>query len=545
MNIKKLTIDQTKRLNEISNELRHDYNLFVDEISKHHSGDEYWWMTKFANRNTSWDDTFKRICTYFLCKEEMIKEECNEIIVDTIGMKKSLAQLDKKNVKIIYRFSIKNETTARLNNIRQVVNDVIDVMASRYYVNKGNKVKNNKKVSLLVVTPVVSSCFDENVFKDGYFNSIEKYVKTDFYCIPYLVKTDGKSWKDFIEKTKRINTREQIFSDSYGKWYDFIYYIVFLRKCRKYSKSTYTFDGDDISAIIKESLLRQHDMIRTVCDYKAFDRMLDCVDARNLVLWYEARPIDNLMAYSYHRHKKEGRSIGYIGYPISEQMLGVRVTQEQQRQHACPSIITVTGEKYKKEICEFNKKINVKVVPSMRDQYCRIEHNKRIAHRFTVLVTLPYFERESRAILELINEYCNIVKDIEIHVKMHPANKSLKVENYIDSKLNFTPKYVSGALKECAKEADVVVSTKSSSIMEIIFGGIPLICVCVPGELAETYIPSDINKNTYSIVYDTSDMVSAIDKVMLKKEDNNSDINIESYSCTIKKDSFKIFFDNI
>lgn len=325
------------------------------------------------------------------------------------------------------------------------------------------------------------------------------------------MRCDPRSWKAFTKQLKKTLDENYVYHECFGKWYDSLFFIKYIIKCYFFSKKKYIFDGIDISPLIKESLMNFSGMLNTFCDYKSFDRLTRKIKINRLVIWYEARPMDNAMAMIYRRNNPEGKCIGYMGYPLSEYFLGQKITVEQQRQNACPNIMAVTGENYINEIIEFNPDVKVITAPCLRNRYYKV---KRVPHdKFTILVAVSYYVEDAQLMIGIINEYCNIREDIDVRIKMHPSNIAYSIEDYYKKSLYFTPKYVSGKLLDCAIDADIVFTARSASSMEIICGGIPLICLCRPGELQETSIAKDVNTNLYSIIYNSEDFIKAVDNI--------------------------------
>ena len=59
-----MTIEDTKRINELFDEYSDKYTEFVDDLSEKHNRCEFWWVTVFASRNIYLSNAYWRFVLY-------------------------------------------------------------------------------------------------------------------------------------------------------------------------------------------------------------------------------------------------------------------------------------------------------------------------------------------------------------------------------------------------------------------------------------------------------------------------------------------------
>lgn len=106
LDLTNLSVEQTKKLNKIAYGIRREYAEFLDEYSLEHKGDIYWWMTPLMSRNIEYDYTLKKIAFLHLCIDEIENNECQQLIVDSIGLFKVLRKIYKKKRYILNTYTV-------------------------------------------------------------------------------------------------------------------------------------------------------------------------------------------------------------------------------------------------------------------------------------------------------------------------------------------------------------------------------------------------------------------------------------------------------
>ena len=130
----------------------------------------------------------------------------------------------------------------------------------------------------------------------------------------------------------------------------------------------------------------------------------------------------------------------------------------------------------------------------------------------------------------------NTQKPCKVLLKNHPVNSTATPVSYgimsDDCKLEF----VTGKLEDCVDESDVVISSVSTSTLEVLFAGIPLIIMYPRGRLGYTALPPKVHDGMYSVVYGERELSDALDYWLTTPSPDNSvlkDLLVEKNAETV------------
>ena len=107
-------------------------------------------------------------------------------------------------------------------------------------------------------------------------------------------------------------------------------------------------------------------------------------------------------------------------------------------------------------------------------------------------------------------------------IKNHPIYSEMTVEDYGCTNLSFAPEYVSGNLNDCLADVDIAIASMTSSSLEVLFSGTPLIIMVPRGQFGFTSLPEKVRNQMCSIVYDAVELSNAIDQIMDYGDFDNS-----------------------
>ena len=178
-----LTARDTRLLNEIAERLKKPYTLFIDECCRKYGDNPLFWATPLVSRNIYNDgDTFLSMCRVSLATERIknghvshittVLESEKKILETLVGSKiqvdtqerKSFARSLKKKIKI--SFSFITFCLQELSYMRHAGKTRCPVYA--------------RPISV-VITPVLSSCFNGQNYNDRYFSGITEFQNVIFF----------------------------------------------------------------------------------------------------------------------------------------------------------------------------------------------------------------------------------------------------------------------------------------------------------------------------------------------------------------------------
>jgi len=164
------------------------------------------------------------------------------------------------------------------------------------------------------------------------------------------------------------------------------------------------------------------------------------------------------------------------------------------------------------QIKRFYSKLNVITAPAFRfKSVWDLTEIQKINNKKIILVALPIAIKESIEILKLVTNAVKIGKydDIKFQIKSHPV---LDV-NKLKSKFGNLPdnfEFIEGNFKDCVAKTTMVLGNASSTCMETLAIGVPVIVIGSQSGLTQNPIPEDVNKDIWRICYTPKELTDAI-----------------------------------
>jgi len=355
----------------------------------------------------------------------------------------------------------------------------------------------------------------------------------------------NEKWREIADKVNSVNTYGFVHMREYLRWYDVFFYLKYRRYCGKLKKKDYYFGDYDISPIICASIdkeLHRQGYSYALAHYKATKRLVESVQIRKMILWYEARPVDIAISLAIRDSGRDIKVVGYIGYPLAECMLGQIPLKSQVDNSVVPEVISVPGSVYEGVIKEFAPSQRTIISPAFRVNNQGIKKNKHDG--FVLFLVLTYFPLINRSMIQIVNSYCRNSagsNDIRVLVKMHPTFAGKNIREFYSDELFFEPEYSDANIYDCLKDADLAFVAASSASMDAILSGTYLICLCEKGQLYYTSIAPGIGRDRYSIIFDYDDFEMAVNRaVEFNTSEVRSELDRERYFLSTNKENFRV-----
>lgn len=553
LNILMFGKQEHQRLNDIAADLQYTYSEALDCYYDMYGKDPYWWLINLTSRNLYADDSFYKLCLFKLITEKIECESYDEVILDSPEVAQTVKKyIKKKKLRIDVKISDRNDEDPE-DSVYNLLKKVFRILRDRLLSMRISprtiprlrlESPTPREIDVLAVDILLCSRIDGDRYDNRYCANMYDYYDGTLYCTPEIVNNTSDKRRVIEKKINGIKSHNFVFLQNYIRWYDYFKYISYHIYCNRLMRKKFFLLGDDVSPIIKASIHKSGMDYRTISTYIAMRRLASAIPIRKAIIWYEARPIDFAFSLALRDANVNINRVGYISYPLSEFMLGQSPTSGQVRNRVTPDVISVPGEAYKSVIIKFCLEQKVIIVPSFRrdikNEDC--DKNRNIN---TLLVVMSYFRDESQKMLGMINEYCKRHEtDINIHIKMHPVHAEKRVDYYIKDELYFTPKYVTGSIGECLKDASMAFTSASSSSMDIILSGTYLICLNRLNTLENTCIAPGVGKDRYSMVYDEDDFCEAMRRVDgYYNNPKKSDIDENDFFVPLNKETAEVLFD--
>ncbi len=517
LDITEMNTRQIQRYNELFFEIKDEYTLTVDRLSKGMQNNIFWWTTVFASRNINLSRAQKQIALGLLVIEEINScPRIERVIVDSPAVACTLnTYFAKGGIECCAeaKEKVDNCFFRKLRAYKSAFVFLIGELQIRHYVRslKKNATNDNiRKAEALIQTHVFSSCFSSVYYTARDFCDLEKYLDNkDVAIFPFLFLNDKMSIKQLIKLCIADKTKF-VFREEYLKLID--YFSVFKAVIFYYRLANRNVDirGIDVSEIVKydiESSAQSGNSFYGLLDYCAIKRMAEKKHRfKSFIGWYEGQPSSLGMFMSVRKFFAGSKTVGYVGYPVDETWIQCAPSMEQSRQCVTPEFMAVCGEYYESRIARYQPSLKVEVAPAFRLQsiYSNISENTK---ENSILVALPYYIDKASQLLSLLNE-----SQIEHYdgfvIRNHPANKGMKLVDY--GFHTFAHKCViddSGLLGDALSIYGLVVMPgTSTSVIEAVIKGTKVIVVSSQFELANRSIPAEWENRYYYEAKDSTEL---------------------------------------
>jgi len=521
LDISNLSLKNIKILNNISNNIKKDFNALTEELLNSTDKSIYWLVNSTTSRNPYWSNIYLNIC-YLVLIKQLLKENSaiEKIIVPNSELKKVLIDYLKRNkisIKVISNQSLRKKIK---NKMRPFYNFLVNIY--RFILmwisrdkRRKESIPTDHKITL-IDTFFLSSMFKNGKYSDRYYNGLLEYLSDDekksIYFVPLiLVKTGFKKIIKIAEKSN-INF---LFKEDYLKLSDYFFALVGPFKIRRINFNKFKFKDFNIGPVL-QSDFRYHifESVFSILNYRFFRRLKENkVKLRLVVNWFENQPIDHGFNKGIKDFYPETYSIGYQGYiKATDYNFYIQPTKYENENGIIPDAIAVVGDGLKKQIKIFCSKLNVITAPAFRFKgIWDLKEIHKIDGKKIVLVALPITIKESIEILELV---INAVKmgeydNIEFQIKSHPALGTNKLKSkFANLPNNF--EFIDGDFKDCLTKTTVMLGNASSTCLESLALGIPVVIIGSQSGLTQNPIPENVNKDIWKICYTPEELSDAI-----------------------------------
>jgi len=498
LDVSNLSLNNIKILNNISNNIKRDFNALTEELLNSTDKSIDWLVNSTTSRNPYWSNIYLNVCYLVLIKQLLRENNAIEkVIVPNSELKRVLVNyLKRKKINIEV---ISNQSLGK--NIKNKTRPLYNFMGNTYsfilmWMSRDKRRKKSIPIDhqiTLIDTFFLSSMFKNGKYRDRYYNGLLEYLNDDekrgLYFVPsILVKTGFKKIMRIAEKSGE----NFLFKEDYLKLSDYFFALVSPFRIRRINFSKFKFKDFNIGPVL-QSDFRCHIFASalSILNHRLFKRLKENrIKLRLVVDWFENQPIDHGFNKGIKDFFPETYSIGYQGYIISTDFnFYIQPTKYETENGIIPDAIAVVGNGLKKQIKRFDSRLNVITAPAFRfKSVWDLEEIHKTNDKKIVLIALPIAIKESIEILKLVTNAVKIGKydDVEFQTKSHPD------------------------FKDCVVKAKIMIGNTSSTCLETLAIGIPVIIIGSQSGLTQNPIPEDVNKDIWRICYTPEELSNAI-----------------------------------
>lgn len=530
LNLDKLSPKENRILNEVAVEIRHDFNSLVESVGREHENNIDWIVSSIASRNKYLSPLFLRCCHLALIKRIIEgDQDIGQIRLSDCALSKVFRAYFKENgigVSVVCTESI----SGRLKRILTPFYHFAVAFVSLFLRFIGRSRAGKTKIQLsepitLLDTFVIKSNIGEggSIYKgkylDRYYTGLlenlgEKDKRTIFYY-PLLI-----GFRNPLEGFRLIrnSTDRFIVPDDFLNISDYLYMLFYPIRIWRLKIPATSFWGFDVTPILMQERMRNccnSSSLGGLQNYRfAFRASQENVQIRLLVDWHENQVIDRGMIVGFRRFHPRTPIIGYQGYIVSKNLhLYIFPTPQEYRSQAVPHKIGVIGKRLLNDIQEFCGDFEAVVAPAFRfNKVWEKRKNIPDPNVFTILVALPIGLKGSANILRLLMSVLGDLgnADFRFWIKPHPSLMPEQIRGLFDGEFPDAFHIKTGDFNKYVEGANLLIGNASSTCLEALAKGVPVIVIGDSNGIIENPIPEAISDVMWRICSTADELISAV-----------------------------------
>ncbi|MGE5373190.1 MAG: hypothetical protein ACM3QZ_14525 [Solirubrobacterales bacterium] len=520
-----MEIELLGRMQEIALESRHSFTAFIDENSRANKDNMDWWVSSVSNRNTLDSPLFYHFCCLALVKELADNRRLPPIILTgspaLASVIKDYAKQQGIKVNVRTGQSIRDHISRMMAPIRSYLSVLSHVFrqAVTARLSKIDAQPASGESITLVETFVLNNSFSNGRFVDRYYpgmlDSLGPGEAGQIRYLPtfYEVRKYREVFRYIRQQADRFLVKED-----YLCLPDYWNGLTYPYRTGSFRFPQQSYLGFKVGPLLKEELYR------TAASYSSIEGLLKFnfakrlrgagVSLRLVVDWFENQIIDHGVIAGLKRSYPDVPVIGYSGYPLPQTYLCAFPTEVEMDAGILPDEIVVIGAGWVQMIRMFCPKLHVTVGPAFRFQGVGKEYGiERTDNRFTVLVGLPIREQDGLAILRLLKRTISQrpeLADYRFCIKPHPSYNVRLFKQHLGRQWPDAFEIVEGSFDEWVSQADLLISNASSTCMETLVRGVPVIIAGNQGGLTPNPISSEIDQALWRICFSPESLGESI-----------------------------------
>ena len=531
-----LSLTHLKLLNTIADEIKSSYMEMINQVGRGNEQNIDWWVSEIASRNTYTSRLYNDCCLLIFIKEVLKQEPgINEIIVGSLPLQKVLLQYVRKvypdmrvNCKARWQNKIKFITYPVLRYFYSILLLVTRYLVGRYTIR--HLAERLPPDCTLVDTFVFDHSFNGGVFHDRYYPGFLNYLSREDEQSVYYNPTILASYRNTISVFLSMSRSRQRFlpKEAFLKPSDYSFAFGYpFRAIKLHPKPTY-WEGLDITLLLRSiwyDHLTSFSSMEGLLKYRFARRLREAgVSLRLVIDWFENQIIDKGANAGFRKFYPEVPIIGYCVNCSKYYLCMSHPTSEEYKAGVLPNVLAVCGKGFIYQRKVFCPELEVITTPAFRHAGVWKEASTRPdPNHTTVLIALSLLVEECiislRACIDAV--MLGLPPNVRFWVKPHPAAKSIEklmVQDGITLPSNFT--VIDGDFREWAEKADIIVGNESSTVLEALARGIPVIVIGNTSGITMHCVPDAVPLGLWQLCYTPSELAGAI-KFFINRDDED------------------------
>ena len=523
LDVKNLSTVNLVHLNQIKKDIKDDYNQLVSYVYDECDKSIYWLVNSVLSRHYSNSFSYINLIYLELIKKLICKNNYQQIIVPNIELKRVLENYCKEinyNTYVVHCKCLKDGLKRKLRLLKCVFSNILNTYRYLLLKDKFRATLVSKNIPINLVDIFLEEIMLENdKFSDRYYTGMLGYLteeeKQSTYYVPTFV--NKKKLRKAIYITEQVDEKF-LYKFDFLKFKDYYKAIIYPFLIKKIDFNKFVFRGVKIGPILKSDFFRNlatNSTFEAILNYRFFQRLKgEKVKLRLVINWFENQVIDRGFNKGVNDFYPGTHSIGYQGFIISsDYFIHLLPTLHEVNSKVIPNEIAVIGKGLIEEF-KMTPDLKVTVAPAFRFSNEQTQENIQ-AKSNIIIIPLPSVMSMSLEILRLVTNITSEqgIKNVKFLIKPHPdlnlyelkSKLSYWLENY---------KIISGSFSKAIQQSNLMIGNASSTIMEALSYGVPVIVVAVQQGLTYNPIPENILKDIWEFCYTSDELSVAIEKFL-------------------------------
>lgn len=512
--------------NEIALEVRQEFTNFIDELSQPHKENLDWWVAGPASRNTLASPLFHYYCSIKLLERLLQKQaKIEKVVVDSVAfynMVTTLFSIKKNEVNVILSISFKKRIKTKLGPFARFINEAFISLQNTYFARRSRQQQNEQKkhkIKVLVDTFVYPGAIDQDRTYTGLWEKLSKKEQEELHFVPNLHSFNRKS---LLKAYQELRTSERSFllKEDFLHFSDYCYALGHITRSKKLKIPITKYCGIDFSPLVREELQSFTGFTSSVLgllNYRFAKRLQEKgVTLKRVINRFENQVIDKGWNKGFKQFHPNATTIGYQGFVMSTHYLCMYPTRIEDQSGVLPSQIAVIGKGHIASKQEFYSGVKLITAPALRfSGVWKAPKYVPKVDAFTILVALPINLADCHSTLSLIVQTLtlipNSVKNMKFWIKPHPTISTEAIRNVCGTEWTELFEFVSGDFNECVEKSNLFLGNLSSTCLETLAKGIPVIVVGNPNGLTHNPIPTTITEDIWQLSRTPEELAGAIE----------------------------------
>lgn len=490
-------------LNRIAEELRVPFTRCITELGKGRESDMDWWVSELSSRNTYTNPLFIECC-YLVLVHRLLQQGAvpTEIVLDSRALYHALAPLVHgiyPAIRLVLRQrkkeALKDVLKPFVNYAQTVLHFFKQWRASR--ANRENYAPPQKEITL-VDTFVFANSFPNGCYNDRYYDGFAGALSSEerdalYYTPTFIDVNDYNAVFCAME-----NAPEHFLpKENFLALGDYLYALAYPFRTLVQKPAPVQLLGLDITPLVQQvwyKYMAQYSSMDALLKERFAKRLAERgVRVRLVVDWFENQIIDKGFTAGVRRWLPK---VPVVGYQIGIEhkfYLCYYPTSQEYHSKVLPHSIGITGKGFCEPLKEMCDELSVEIAPAFRYRHIWNERQHvPEAGFFTVLLALPITLNDGNDVLHTVAEVARLgmPDNVRFWVKHHPSWTEQKIRESFGAAWPKAFTFVQGGFQECVEQADVVVGSNSSTLLETIVKGIPVFIVGSRSGLTQNPIPA-------------------------------------------------------